>query len=304
MIYPNRKTPSAILIAGCGDIGIRVANHWLTQGASVSALSHTPQRHRLLAGIGITVTEHDLDRPLTPSQLPTPPPDLVYYFVPPSPHGEGDLRLTHFLAAFPDNATPDKIVYISTSGVYGNHNGGWVTEQTPPCPQTARAHRRLAAEQALQQWGSARQVDIAILRVGGIYGPGRLPLARLRRADPILRAAEAPYSNRIHADDLATVCIAAGSRQQATGIYNVCDGQPSTMSEYFLTVARMCGLPPPPQISWAEAQNLLSAEMLSYLRESRRLDITRMRNELDITLKYPTLEKGLAAAISEEGLSP
>ena len=302
MIYPNTKTPSMVLIAGCGDIGIRVAKHWLAQGAAVSALSHTPLRHALLTGMGIAVSEHDLDRPLTSSRFPTPP-NLVYYFVPPPPQGEGDLRLTHFLAAFPDNAAPDRIVYISTSGVYGNRNGGWVTEQTPPSPQTPRAHRRLAAERALQQWGNARQVDIAILRVGGIYGPGRLPLARLRRADPILRTAEAPYSNRIHADDLAAVCIAAGSRQQATGIYNVCDGQPGTMSEYFLTVARMCGVPPPPQISWEEAQNLLSAEMLSYLRESRRLDITRMRNELGITLKYPNLEKGLAATISEEGLS-
>ena len=298
MIYSSTKTPLAILIIGCGDIGIRVAKHWLTQGAAVSAVSHSPNRYTLLADAGITVCQHNLDQPLTPGQLPAA--SLVYYFVPPPPQGEDDLRLKHFLAALPDAHAPDKVIYISTSGVYGDRNGGWVTEQTPPHPQTPRARRRLAAEQTLQKWASARHVTPVMLRVGGIYGPGRLPLTRLRQASPILRESEAPYSNRIHADDLAAVCIAAGTQNGATGIYNVCDGQPSTMSEYFLTVARMSGLPPPPQISWEEAQNTLSTEMLSYLRESRRLDITRMRNELNVTLKYPNLERGLSATLSEE----
>lgn len=302
MILPNTKTPSSILIAGCGDIGLRVAKHWLAKGATVSAISHSPQRRKSLTDQGITVCEHDLDQPLVAATLPTPPASLVYYFAPPPPHGETDPRIAHLLTALSERTPPDTVVYISTSGVYGNHNGGWVTEQTPPTPQTARARRRLAAEQTLQHWATTSQAKAIILRVGGIYGPGRLPLARLRQATPILHEAEAPFSNRIHADDLAAVCVAASEHPRACGIYNVCDGHPSTMSDYFLTVARLAGLPQPPQISWDEAQQALSPEMLSYLRESRRLDITRMRNELGVTLNYPTLEQGLAAALNEEGL--
>ncbi len=129
--------------------------------------------------------------------------------------------------------------------------------------------------------------------MGGIYGPGRLPLERIRQGIPVLRAEEAPPSNRIHADDLARICHCAASRPGPSTIYNTSDGQHSTMTEYFLAVARAAGLPAPPQITLAEAREQLSPAMLSYLQESRRLDISKLRRELDYTFLYPTLEAGL-----------
>lgn len=134
-----------------------------------------------------------------------------------------------------------------------------------------------------------------ILRVGGIYGPGRLPLQRLQQGMTVLRRDLAPLSNRIHADDLALVCQAAVRAPEQHSIYNVCDNQPSTMSDYFIRVAEHAGLALPTEIDWQQAEAELSPAMLSYLHESRRLDNSKMLNELQIKLAYPDLESGLNA---------
>lgn len=134
-----------------------------------------------------------------------------------------------------------------------------------------------------------------ILRVGGIYGPGRLPLERLKQGMTILRRDLAPLSNRIHADDLAMVCQAAVKAPDQHSIYNVCDNQASSMSDYFIRVAKHAGLPAPIEVDWQQAETELSAVMLSYLHESRRMDNSKMLNELQIELTYPDLESGLSA---------
>lgn len=202
------------------------------------------------------------------------------------------------MAAIPADALPERVIYISTSGVYGDHQGSRVDEQTPPRPGTERARRRLAAEQSLQGWARQHRVDCVILRVGGIYGPGRLPLQRLRQGMPVLRPDLAPPTNRIHADDLAQVCQAAARAGGQCTIYNVCDSEASTMSEYFLAVAEQAGLPPPRQIDWQQAESELSPAMLSFLHESRRMDNGKLLRELDIRLDYPTLAEGLAACFA------
>jgi nucleoside-diphosphate-sugar epimerase len=140
-------------------------------------------------------------------------------------------------------------------------------------------------------------VPVIVLRVGGIYGPGRLPIERLRQALPVLRPEESLPGNRIHADDLAAACVAAGERGRADAIYNVSDGQDSTMTEYFFAVADALGLPRPPTVSLAEARGRLSQVMLSYLTESRRLDNRRMREELGVVLQYPDLASGLRSCL-------
>lgn len=236
----------------------------------------------------------DLDQPSSLFELPSKQ-AIVYYFAPPPAQGETDSRLENFLAAITTDTLPERIIYISTSGVYGDCQGEWVTETSPLKPSTDRSTRRLAAEQTLGQWAKQHNVTCVILRVGGIYGPGKLPLQRLKQGMTILRRDEAPFSNRIHADDLAMVCQAAAQAPGQHSIYNVCDNQASSMSDYFIRVAKHAGLPAPTEIDWQQAETELSPVMLSYLHESRRMDNSKMLNELNIELTYPDLESGLSA---------
>ncbi len=236
----------------------------------------------------------DLDQASSLSGLPTKQ-AIVYYFAPPPLQGETDTRLENFLAAIETNALPKCFIYISTSGVYGDCQGQWVTETSPLKPGTDRSRRRLAAEQVLGQWAGQHKVTNVILRVGGIYGPSKLPLERLRQGMTVLRRDIAPYSNRIHADDLAMICQAAANTSGQQHVYNVCDNLASSMSDYFIRVAKHAGLPAPIEIDWPQAETELSPVMLSYLRESRRMDNSKMLNELQITLAYPGLESGLEA---------
>jgi nucleoside-diphosphate-sugar epimerase len=193
------------------------------------------------------------------------------------------------------------VVYISTTGVYGDCGGAWVDETWPARPAVDRARRRWDAEQTLSRWSRHTGCELVVLRVAGIYGPGRLPLERIRQAVPMVREAESPYSNRIHVDDLATVCMAAMERGQPGAVYNACDGSPSTMTDYFLAVADAAGLPPPPLIPLAEAAGQISEAMLSYLAESRRLSNRRQSEDLGVVLRYPTLAQGLRAVCESEG---
>jgi nucleoside-diphosphate-sugar epimerase len=203
--------------------------------------------------------------------------------------------MRHFIAALDPAAAPARIIYISTSGVYGDTGGEWVTEQSPLNPQAERARRRVDAETVLGHWCEANKVPLTILRVAGIYGPGKLPLKRLKAGTPVLREAECGYTNRIHIEDLVTICVKAAQRGEGTAVYNVSDGHPGTMSGYFFAVADALGLPRPPSLTMEQAQRELSPAMLSYLGESRRIDNRRLLRELGIALKYPTLQAGLRA---------
>lgn len=280
-----------ILIIGCGDIGARVAQLWLARKVPVTGVVRTHAHAAQLRAQGMAVQQCDLDAEGACGTASTD--GGVYYFAPPAETGEGDDRLQRWLSSLQD--VPRKLVYISTTGVYGDTGGAWVDEDTPPHPQTDRARRRLDAERQLERWTADRRVALVILRVAGIYGPGRLPLAALQRGQPVLRRELSPYSNRIHADDLAQVCLAAMENEHARGIYNVCDGEESTMSDYYRQVAAALGLPAPREIDWDEARRTFSPTLLSYLSESRRVSNRRMREELGVRLRYPTLAQGLAA---------
>lgn len=278
-----------IFIIGCGDIGLRVARLWQGRGATVSALARSEDSAARLAAAGIEAVPGDLDTPASLAALPVNG-ATVYYFAPPPLQGDSDPRMHAFVAA---GLRPERVIYISTSGVYGDRAGGWVDEDTPPAPGTDRARRRLDAETTLRAWGRESGVKVNILRVGGIYGPGRWPLERLQAGTPVLREEECGYTNRIHADDLAAICVAAAERGGPDRIYNVSDGRNGTMTEYFNAVADRFGLPRPPAITMAEAQQRLSPAMLSYLTESRRMDNRRLLQELGVTLRYPDLAAGL-----------
>jgi nucleoside-diphosphate-sugar epimerase len=289
---------SAVLIIGCGDVGRRVAAGERAAGESVTALARSAPGAARLNALGLQVVRGDLDHPETLGGLPTRA-ARVYYFAPPPSSGTTDPRLRHFLAAIAPAALPARIVLISTSGVYGDCHGEWVTEERPPCPDADRARRRLDAEQELRRWGERQGVAVVILRVPGIYGPGRLPEKRLRAREPVLREVESPWSNRVHVDDLARACLAAAERGRPGAVYNISDGHPTTMTDYFNHVADALGLERPPQITLAQARASLSEGMLSYLAESKRLDNRRMRTELGVEPLYPDLGQGLAACMTE-----
>ncbi len=289
------KAPDTVFIVGCGNIGHRVAAIMHHSGAHILALARSDAAAEALGDAGITPVAGDLDRPETLGQLPTAGTRL-FYFAPPPARGAEDTRMAAFLAALPPAALPRKLVYISTSGVYGDRGGAWVDETARPNPQTDRARRRLHAEALLRAWGKSNRVAVVILRVGGIYSHERLPVDKILSRTPLVMESECGYINRIHADDLARICHAAMERGGSDTIYNVSDGHPGTMTQYFLAVADALGLERPPIITMEEARHHLSPAMLTYLKESRRMDNRKMLEQLQITLRYPDLASGLAAA--------
>jgi nucleoside-diphosphate-sugar epimerase len=282
-----------VLIIGCGDIGRRVAALCLARGEAVVGVVRSPDQATALERAGIQALRADLDQdPLPP--LPSSAAGVLY-LAPPPEQGSTDFRMGRVLNCFAAQGQPRRLVYLSTSGVYGDCRGAWVDETRPPHPQEERSRRRLDAERQAHEWSRRNGVELVILRVAGIYGPDRLPLARIRQGLPLVRAEEAPFTNRIHEDDLSRICLAAMDLPVAGELFNVSDGQPGTMADYFDRVADLAGLRRPPKIPLAQAAARLSPGMLSYMRESRRLDNRKLRERLGIELLYPNLEQGLAA---------
>ena len=277
----------SVFIVGCGDVGERLGRRLAASGHPVTALVRDPARARRLAAQGMSVVCADLDRP---THLAAVHAQWLFYLVPPPSQGLGDPRLGRFLALQAMDPPP-VFVLVSTTAVYGDVGGAWVSETRPPAPVSERGHRRLdtehRAQRAAREWGSR----LAILRVAGIYGPGRLPRARLERGEPVLAPEHSPPSNRIHVDDLVDACIAAAHRGE--GVYNVADGHPTPMADYFDRCADLLGLPRPPRIDMETARMRLSPAMLDYLNESRRIDNRRLLRLLGRPLRYPDLASGL-----------
>lgn len=290
---------TGVMIVGCGDIGQRIAALFAERRTPLWGLVQTAASLQHLRALPMEAVQVDLDRSGAITWPTWMAGAILYYLVPPPREGHADPRLQRFLASIPADQKPRRIVYISTSAVYGHRDGEWVDEETPPAPDSDRGRRRLAAEQALQAWCAAQGVASVILRVPGIYGPGRLPLKRLQSGAPLVDERESSFTNRIHADDLAQACVAAADRAPDDRIYNISDGHPTTMTDYMLQIADLLGLEAPPIISLNEAQAVLSPALLSFLNESKRLDNRRMLKELGIRLRYPTLRQGLPACLPE-----
>jgi len=291
---------TSVLVTGCGDIGERVAGLERSAGRRVTGLIRSEASARRLRAAGIQPLMADLDVSASLRDLPVKN-ALIYYFAPPPGKGVTDPRMETFVSILDSSELPKRVVLISTTGVYGDCRGEWVTEDRPPNPQADRAKRRLAAETVLRRWSEKNSVPIVILRVPGIYGRGYLPEERLRARDPVLHEEESPFSNRIHADDLARACFIAGHHANPGTLYNVSDGHPTTMTDFFYRVADAFGIPHPPAITLEQARRRLGAEMLSYLAESKRIDNRRMREELGVELMYPDLAAGLPSCFDRCG---
>ena len=295
---------SKLWIIGCGDIGRRVVNlytkHRSQQQSIINAVINSEASKKSCDAIGIQSIVLDLDD-ITKEEVANFGDEInhseLFYFAPPPSIGREDTRFKQFLSSL--SHQPRRIVLISTTGVYGDSKGLWIDEKTPVNPQADRAYRRLSAEQLLQQWAKKYQREYIILRVAGIYAKDRLPLSRLKKGLPVVNHLEAGWTNRIHADDLAMICKKAMESSFNGEIYNVTDGHPSTMTEYFNQVADYAGLAHPPQISMQQAEVRLSAGMVSYLRESRRIANQKMLDQLAVELQFPDLEKGLTPSKTE-----
>lgn len=262
----------------------------------VYALSRSPQQFATLRLLGIIPLRGDLDQPDTLAAIAGLAHDVVH-FAPPPGRGAHDTRTAHLIAALAKGSSlPQQLVYISTSGVYGDCNGELVVETRPVRPQTDRARRRADAERRLREWGARSGVRISILRVPGIYAADRLPLARLEKGTPALKPEEDSYVNHVHADDLARIVVAALHHAHPNRMYNAVDDAPQKMGDYFDLVADRFGLPRPPRIARAEAAAIIPENLLSFMNESRRLVNRRIKHELRLKLRYPTVAEGIAAA--------
>jgi nucleoside-diphosphate-sugar epimerase len=224
-------------------------------------------------------------------------PCTLLYTIPPPGYGTTDERMARLLSL--PGLAPARFVYLSTTGVYGDRDGQRVDESAEPAPATPRAARRLDAERRLQGWCDARDVALFILRVPGIYGPGRLGLERIARSRPVIAEAEAAPGNRIHVDDLAACCVLAMTGDTPPGIYNVGDGDHSSSTAFTKTVASLAGLPLPPEVSRAEAEATFEPARLSFLAESRIVATTRMREILGFTPRYANVEDGIRASLDD-----
>lgn len=278
-----------ILIIGCGDVGLRSAR-LLAPRHRLYALARTPQSAQRLREAGITPIPGDLDDHASLARLPGVA-DWVLHFAPPPAHGVHDTRTRKLLSILgKSRILPRRLVYISTSGVYGDCAGALIDETRPPHPQNARARRRLDAEQQLRRWGLRSGVAVSILRVPGIYAAGRLPIARLQRGTPALRAEDDVFTNHVHADDLAQIAVYALFHARGGRIYHASDDSRMRMGDYFARVAAAFGLPAPPRITRAEAEATLPAPLLSFMRESRQLLNQRIKSELGVRLLYADVD--------------
>lgn len=288
-----------LLLVGCGDIALRAAS-LLRPHYKLLGLCRRPENYGQLRLHGIIPVSGDLDNPKSLCRLAGLA-HAVLHLAPPTNHGKRDMRTTNLLVALTKRSTmkeiilPQRFVYISTSGVYGDCNGSLIDETCSINPLTERSMRRVDAEMQLRNWGLRNRVRVSILRVPGIYAADRLPLTRLRKNTPMLLPEEDCYTNCIHADDLVRIIFAALRHARPGRIYHACDDSRIKMGEYFDLIADQFNIPRVPRVARANADQHISANMLSYMEESRQLMNIRIKNELRVNLRYPTVLEGIAA---------
>ena len=303
---PARFRRPRVLVVGCGDVGLRVARA-LRGRVRLLALTSSPDRVPDLRAQGISPLVGNLDRPAALSRLAGLATHVVH-LAPPPAEGESswwrDPRTSALLRALLLRTAPEALVYGSTSGVYGDCGGERITEARTVAPRTPRAQRRVDAEAAVRHFGRVAGTRASILRIPGIYAPDRAggtPRDRLLRGTPVLQADEDVYTNHIHADDLARALVAALWRGRPQRVVHASDDTELKMGDYFDLAADLYGLPRPPRVARSTAQDALPLMLLSFMSESRRLDNARLKRELRVRLRYPTVDAGLRGAAAAPG---
>jgi nucleoside-diphosphate-sugar epimerase len=299
---PARFRRERVLIIGCGDVGQRAAKAFgAGRHVRLLALTSSAARAPDLRAQGITPLVGNLDDPRSLARLSGLATRVLHLAPPPSAGAEAqnsDPRTRELVQVLMRRSPPKALVYGSTSGVYGDHQGAWINETTAVRPQNARALRRTDAERLVHGWGRVVGSRTTVLRIPGIYAPDReggTPQTRLLKGTPVLLDEDDVYTNHIHADDLARACVLAVWRGRPQRNLNVNDDTVLKMGDYFDLAAGIYSLPKPPRISREDAQRQLPAISMSFMNESRRLQNRRMKEELRLRLRYPTVEEGLKA---------
>lgn len=285
----NKFGKPRILILGCGDVGMRLLPLLRAHFRIFAVTSQASNCDRLRAAGAIPVVA-DLDHPASLGRLARLAGTIVH-LAPPQSEGTTDLRTRNLTAILPEQAT---VVYVSTTGVYGDCGGALIDETHPLRPQNARAKRRVDAERRLRAWARRSHGRLSILRVPGIYAGDRLPIERLKQGTPALRPDDDVYTNHIHADDLARIIALALFRALPCRVYHAVDDSDMKMGAYFDAVADAFHLPRPPRLPRGELKNAVSPTLLSFMSESRRLSNIRLKSELGVRLRYPQVEDMLA----------
>lgn len=281
-----------ILIVGCGDVGLRAARQ-LGGKARIYGLLRSPEKASELRAAGVVPVIADLDDRRSLRRIAGLA-DVVFHFAPPPGEGENDPRTTRLCASLSAASLPRTLIYVSTSGVYGDCGGAVVPETWRSNPKNTRAKRRQDAERQLRRWAARTGVGLAILRAPGIYAQDRMPEERVRKGLPALRPEEDIYTNHIHAEDLAGLSIAALFRGGRNRLYNAVDDSGLKMGDWFDVVADHIGVPRPPRLSKEEVMAAVTPAMRSFLLESRRMTNKRIKGELRYRLQYPTVREGLS----------
>jgi len=271
-----------LLIVGCGDVGMRLLP--LVRNAfRVFAVTSNPDRCAELRAAGAIPIVADLDAPHTLARLARLAP-LVVHMAPPKGEGAFDTRTRHLVHALRSCA---RLVYLSTTGVYGDCQGALVDETRTVKPHNPRARRRVDAERTLRDWGKKTGSSVALIRVPGIYAADRLPLKRLADRAPALNEQDDVFTNHIHADDLARIVALALFRARPGRVYHAVDDTRMKMAEYFDVVADAFGMARVPRLARSELAAVASPVTMSFMSESRRLGNARIKSELGARLRYP-----------------
>lgn len=280
-----------LLIIGCGDVARR-AIPLLSKRYRLFALVRNNKQLAWLRAHDVVPVHGDLDHRASLLRLAGLA-DTVLHLAPPPKVGVRDTCTRHLLAALSQGTLPRRLIYISTSGVYGDCGDAYVSETHPLNPQSPRAERRVDAERQIRRWAARNGVKASILRVPGIYAQDRLPLDRLRVSMPTIVAEEDSYTNHIHGDDLARILVATLRYGRPNRSYNASDDSEQKMGDWLDAVADAYKLRRPPRITRTEAQRVLPDTLLSFMNESRRLVNERMKRELRARLQYPTVMDAL-----------
>ena len=291
----------AKLVVGCGYLGWRVATRWRDRGHAVAAVTRDAIRAQRMRHDGLTPIVADITRPESFSGVEWPAIDSVLFAVGyDRASGQPIYQvyvegLRHLLAVLPAGVT--RFIYISSTGVYGDFDGEWVDEDSPCQPRREGGRACLAAERLLAEHPRGRRA--IILRLAGVYGPGRVPRRESIVAGQPVPAAADGYVNLIHVDDAAGVVLAAEAATLAPRTYIVSDGRPVRRGEYFREMARLLNAPEPAFV--APAADSHAAARAS---ADKRVSNARMMAELAPTLSYPSYREGLASILSAAPSAP
>jgi nucleoside-diphosphate-sugar epimerase len=272
---PRRGDPDKmdrLFIMGLGYSGLAIARAALARGMKVTGTVTTPEKAADLTRNGIDAEVYDGTQPLTVDSA-------CVICTAPAPT----------LPAFKDVPW---FGYLSTTGVYGDRGGGWVDETTEPTPMQPRSAERLATEKQWQALGP----KVAILRLPGIYGPGRSAIDQVRSGSARRIDKPGQFFSRIHVEDIASVTLTA-MEKRASGVFNVTDDEPASNADVVAHAFELLGQPVPPAIPWAQASQAMTPMARSFYAESRRVRNDKIKRELGVVLKYPTYRDGLAAIL-------